>query len=116
VSYDVEDYKGRNVVERGFNEDKQWRGPATRYDKLALTYRGGAVLRAITLWLKQLGDHAPSAAYGSGGRVANVALSPQKRTQFWPASRTSTPTIRVDTDPRFCQHNVHRRGPGSRSV
>lgn len=56
VSYDIEDYKGRNVVERGFNEDKQWRGLATRYDKLALTYRGGAILRAITLWLKRLGD------------------------------------------------------------
>lgn len=56
VGYDVEDYKGRNVVERGFNEDKQWRGLATRYDKLAVTYRGGAVLRAITLWLKRLGD------------------------------------------------------------
>ncbi|MGC5617702.1 transposase, partial [Georgenia sp. Z1491] len=56
VTYDIEDYKGRNVVERAFNEDKQWRGLATRYDKLALTYRGGAVLRAITLWLKRLGD------------------------------------------------------------
>lgn len=56
VSYDTDDYKNRNVVERGFNQDKQWRGLATRYDKLALTYRGGAVLRAITLWLKQLGD------------------------------------------------------------
>ena len=53
VSYDTEDYKGRNVVERGFNEDKQWRAIATRYDKLALTYRGGTVLRAITLWLKR---------------------------------------------------------------
>lgn len=52
VSYDYDDYKGRNVVERGFNETKQWRALATRYDKLALTYRGGAVLRAITLWLK----------------------------------------------------------------
>jgi len=28
-------------------------GLATRYDKLALTYRGGAVLRAITIWLRQ---------------------------------------------------------------
>ena len=55
VSYDIADYKGRNVVERGFNEGKQWRGLATRYDKLALSYRGGAVLRAITLWLKRLG-------------------------------------------------------------
>ncbi|MDQ0146230.1 hypothetical protein J2T23_002123, partial [Pseudarthrobacter niigatensis] len=29
---------------------------ATRYDKLALTYRGGAVLRAISIWLAALGD------------------------------------------------------------
>ncbi|HEX3827427.1 MAG TPA: IS5/IS1182 family transposase, partial [Sporichthyaceae bacterium] len=39
------------TIERGFNIFKQWRGLATRYDKLALTYRGGAVLRAIILWL-----------------------------------------------------------------
>nr|WP_279432325.1 transposase [Aeromicrobium phragmitis] len=44
--------KGRNVVERGFSESKRWSGLATRYDKLALTYRGGVVLRAVTLWLK----------------------------------------------------------------
>ncbi|KMS81363.1 transposase, partial [Streptomyces regensis] len=25
----------------------------TRYDKLAAVYRGGIVLRAITLWLRQ---------------------------------------------------------------
>ena len=43
---------GHNVVERDLNETKQWRGLATRYDKLAPTYRGGVVLRAITLWLK----------------------------------------------------------------
>ena len=53
-SFDAEDYKGRNVVERSFNVFKQWRGLATRYDKLAITYRGGAVLRAITIWLKDL--------------------------------------------------------------
>lgn len=34
----------------------QWRGLATRYDKLALTYRGGVVLLAITLWLRAYGD------------------------------------------------------------
>lgn len=50
-SFDTEDYKNRNTVERGFNVFKQWRGLATRYDKLAVTYRGGAVLRAITIWL-----------------------------------------------------------------
>lgn len=49
-------YKGRNVVERGFNTFKQWRALATRYDKLALTYRAGVVLRAVVLWLKELGD------------------------------------------------------------
>jgi transposase len=52
VGYDVEDYKNRNVVERAFNQLKNWRGLATRYDKHALVYRGGLVLAAITLWLR----------------------------------------------------------------
>ncbi|WP_407695150.1 transposase [Mycolicibacter icosiumassiliensis] len=55
-AFDADDYKGRNVVERNFNTVKQWRGLATRYDKLALVYRGAAVLRAITLWLPHLSD------------------------------------------------------------
>lgn len=50
-AFDAEDYKQRNVIERCFNWTKQWRGLASRYDKLALVYRGGLVLRAITLWL-----------------------------------------------------------------
>lgn len=50
---DAELYKHRNVVERSFNDHKQWRGLATRYDKLATIYRGGVVLRAITLWLRE---------------------------------------------------------------
>ena len=54
--FDAEDYKGRNVVERGFNIVKQWRGLATRYDKLAVVYRGAAVLRAITVWATHLSD------------------------------------------------------------
>jgi transposase len=55
-AFDAAVYKGRNVVERSFNDYKQWRGLATRYDKLATTYRGGAVLRAVTIWLHHLGD------------------------------------------------------------
>jgi transposase len=55
-AFDAADYKGRNVIERGFNVVKQWRGLATRYDKLAVVYRGGAVLRAITIWTAQLSD------------------------------------------------------------
>ncbi len=50
--FDVEDSKGRNVVERCFNRLKAWRGLATRYDKHALIYRGGLVLAAILLWLR----------------------------------------------------------------
>ncbi len=55
-AFDPEAYKQRNVVERSFNVLKQWRGLATRYDKLALTYRGGVVLGAIITWLRVLGD------------------------------------------------------------
>ena len=53
-AFDAQAYRRRNVVERSFNTIKQWRGLATRYDKLAIVYRGAAVLRAITIWLKHL--------------------------------------------------------------
>jgi transposase len=52
TTFDPIAYKGRNVIERSFNQIKDWRGLATRYDKLALIYRGGVVLRAITMWLR----------------------------------------------------------------
>jgi len=38
VAYDRNDYRGRNVIERGFCHLKQWRGLATRYDKLVIVY------------------------------------------------------------------------------
>ncbi|WP_245802104.1 transposase [Corynebacterium pacaense] len=53
---DWEAYKGRNVVERSLNLLKQWRELATRYDKLAVVYRGAVVLAAIVAWVKALGD------------------------------------------------------------
>ena len=53
VGYDVQDYKNRNVVERFFNRMKNWRGLASRFDKHALTYRGGVVLAAILDWLTE---------------------------------------------------------------
>jgi transposase len=52
-AFDATLYKDRNLVERSFNDHKQWRGLATRYDKLATIYRGGVVLRAIIVWLRQ---------------------------------------------------------------
>jgi len=54
VSYDRQRYKNRNVIERGFNTFKQWRGLASRYDKLAVNYRGAAILRAIVIWASDL--------------------------------------------------------------
>jgi len=53
VSYDTEDYKNRNVVERFFNRIKHWRAIASRFDKYAVVYRGGIILAAIVDWLKQ---------------------------------------------------------------
>lgn len=50
-AFDVEAYKGRHVVENHFGWIKQWRGIATRYDKLAITYRAGVLLAAVLAWL-----------------------------------------------------------------
>jgi hypothetical protein len=47
----------RNVIERAFCAPKQWRGLATRYDKLAITYRGGVVPNGVAAWLRVLGMH-----------------------------------------------------------
>jgi putative transposase len=52
-SFDAQTYKAHNVIERSFNDHKQWRGIATRYDKLATSYRGGVVLRSLLIWLRQ---------------------------------------------------------------
>lgn len=43
-TFDPVAYKNRNVVERSFALLKQWRGLATRFDKLAIVYRSTAVL------------------------------------------------------------------------
>jgi transposase len=56
VSYDRDLYRHRNVSERGFNAFKQWRSLPSSYDKLAINYRGGAMLRAIVIWLNDLCD------------------------------------------------------------
>lgn len=52
--FDPDLYKKRNTVERGFGRFKQWRAIATRYDKYALTYRGGALLAATILHFKPI--------------------------------------------------------------
>lgn len=49
VTYSRDAYKRHKVVEYGFNALNQWRSPATRYDKLALTYRSAVVLHAVLI-------------------------------------------------------------------
>lgn len=49
---DADVYRGRNVIERFFAIAKQWRGIATRFDKLAITYRAGFALCAILTWTR----------------------------------------------------------------
>jgi transposase len=56
--FDATDYRNRNVIERRFCHLKQWRGLATRYDKLAIVYRAAAVLNAVIAWTGHLSDTA----------------------------------------------------------
>jgi transposase len=44
-------YRERNLVERFFGKIKQYRGIATRYDKLATTFMAGVLLVCILIWL-----------------------------------------------------------------
>jgi transposase len=55
-NFDAARYRGRNVIERGYCRLKQWRGLATRYDKLAIVYRAAVVLNGVIAWLNHLRD------------------------------------------------------------
>ncbi|MET7622294.1 IS5 family transposase [Streptomyces sp. NPDC005408] len=48
--FDSEAYKQRNTVERCINRLKQWRGLATRTDKLAIAYQAALHLASILIW------------------------------------------------------------------
>lgn len=54
--FDATSYRGRNVVERRFCEFKNWRGIATRYDKLCVVFRSGVMCRAMVAWLNHLSN------------------------------------------------------------
>ncbi len=55
-SFDEIRYQQRNLVERSFALLKQWRGLATRYDKLAIVYRAAVVLSACITWTRHMAD------------------------------------------------------------
>ena len=50
--YDDFLYKERNVIERMVNKMKHFRGIATRYNKLTISFMAFLQLAAILLWLK----------------------------------------------------------------
>ncbi|MER7828315.1 transposase, partial [Streptomyces sp. NPDC096097] len=50
--FDREAYKQRNTVERCINRLKQWRGLATRTDKLAIAYQAALHLAGILIWTR----------------------------------------------------------------
>ena len=54
--FDKVEYTRRNVVERAFDTAEHWRAVATRYDKLALTYRAGFTRALIVERLTSSGD------------------------------------------------------------
>ena len=49
-------YRGRNVVERGFNKIEQWRGIAMRSERLARNYHVGLCLAATLRWVASRPD------------------------------------------------------------
>ena len=55
-AFHAQDYRGRNVIERSFNQLKQWRGIATRFDKLATVYRAAILIHDVITWTKALSD------------------------------------------------------------
>ncbi|MBN6058628.1 IS5 family transposase, partial [Nonomuraea sp. RK-328] len=51
-TFDALTYKQRNLVERCIGKLKQWRGIATRFDKLATRYLAGVTIASLMLWLR----------------------------------------------------------------
>jgi transposase len=52
VTHDTELYKSRNTVERGIGRLKQWRGIATRTDKLSESYEAALLLASTMIWIR----------------------------------------------------------------
>jgi transposase len=57
-AFDADRYRLRNQVERGFGRRKQWRGLATRYDKLGESYEATVDIVETLDWLRAVPDHS----------------------------------------------------------
>lgn len=58
-AFDSDAYKGRTVVERGFNQLKNWRSLAKRFDKTARNYLAAVQLAASLVWLRASLSNTP---------------------------------------------------------
>ena len=58
-AFDPDRYRLRNQVERGFGRRKQWRGLATRYDKLLTSFQATVDIAETLDWLRATPDHSP---------------------------------------------------------
>jgi transposase len=58
-AFDEVRYRDRNQVERGFGRRKQWRGLATRYDKLSVSYQATLDIAEMLDWLRATPDRRP---------------------------------------------------------
>lgn len=52
-AFDPVAYRQRNVVERGINRLKQWRGSATRFHRKARYFHAGLTLASILIRLRR---------------------------------------------------------------
>lgn len=50
-SFNREDYKGRNVIERAINRLKDFRAVATRYEKRGYNFLAAVIVATIVIWL-----------------------------------------------------------------
>jgi len=58
-AFDPVRYKNRNQVERGFGRRKQWRGVATRYDKLGVSYQATLDIAETLDWIRTIPTLTP---------------------------------------------------------